>query len=329
MVYRRLGRSGLQVSAISLGAWATIGEALGRRETARLLDGAYELGINFFDNAETYGNGDAERAMGRAIAKLKWPRETFLLSSKVFWGTGSKAPTARGLNRKHIVEACNAALSRLQVDYLDLYLCHRRDPDTPLLETVRAMSDLITGHGKVLYWGTSEWPATDIVEAHRIASEEGLVPPSTEQAQYNLFVREKVEAEYEAAGLYRSLGLGLMVWSPLAYGLLAGRYNGSGRTDGRISRPGFEWLRDSLLGTEREQRLAAARDLAVLASEHGMTPAQMSIAWVLRNPNVSTAITGASSLGQLRDTVGALQAVPLTMDAVDGLDQIFLAEGRE
>src|ERR1700691_324664 len=216
MLYRRVGGSGLQVSAVSLGAWATIGERLDLAATTRMLEEAYDLGINFFDNAETYGNGAAEATMGRALAGLRWPRETYLVSSKVFWGTGSERPTARGLSRKHVLEACDAALQRLRVDYLDLYLCHRPDAQTPIAETVRAMSDLISHHGKVLYWGTSEWPATAIVEAHRVAREHGLVAPIVEQAQYNLLTRARVEREY--VDLCTRLGLGLSVWSPLAYG---------------------------------------------------------------------------------------------------------------
>jgi voltage-dependent potassium channel beta subunit len=304
-LYRRLGASGLQVSVVSLGAWATIGECLDLRASTKLMEEAYSLGINFFDNAETYGNGAAELMMGRVLSRLRWSRESFLVSSKVYWGTGSDRPTARGLSRKHVFEACEAALRRLRVDYLDLYLCHRTDASTPIEETVRAMSDLISHQGKVLYWGTSEWPASAIAEAHQLARELGLIAPVTEQAQYNLLSRSRVESEY--ADLYASLGLGLTVWSPLAYGLLTGRYNDNGVDEsGRLSRPGYEWLRDSVLGDRGQQRLAAVRALCSMAAEYGVSPAQLSIAWVLGNPNVSTAITGASSIDQLRETVAAV-----------------------
>jgi len=307
MLYRRVGRSGLQTSAVSLGAWATIGERLDLRGTVRLLDEAYVLGVNFFDNAETYGDGRAEELMGRALVELGWPREEFLVSSKVYWGTGGKGPTARGLSRKHVVEACDAALSRLRLDYLDLYLCHRPDPDAPIAETVQAMSDLISYHGKVLYWGTSEWSAADIFRAHEIARERNLVAPIIEQAQYNLFTRSRVEGEY--ADLFGRLGLGLSVWSPLAYGLLTGKYNDGFPVDARLSREGYEWLRGDLLGERSESRLEVVRRMCETAAGLEMSPAQLSILWVLANPNVSTAITGASSPRQLRETVGALGLV--------------------
>jgi voltage-dependent potassium channel beta subunit len=322
-LHRRLGASGLQVSAVSLGAWATIGECLDLQASTRLIEEAYNLGINFFDNAETYGNGAAEIMMGRALATLHWPRESFLLSSKVYWGTGSDRPTARGLSRKHVFEACEAALRRLRVDYLDLYLCHRADASTPIEETVRAMSDLISHQGKVLYWGTSEWPAPAIAEAHRVARELGLVAPVTEQAQYNLFTRSRVEREY--ADLYTGLGLGLTVWSPLAYGLLTGRYNERLDATGRLSRAGYKWLRDGVLGDRARQRLDAVRAFCALAREHGISPAQLSMAWVLGNPNVSTAITGASNVGQLRETVATVELLDcLTPSLINALNRIFV-----
>ncbi len=309
MLYRRVGTSGLQVSVVSLGAWATIGELLDVRGSARLMGEAYTLGINFFDNAETYAGGAAEETMGRALATLGWPREDFLVSSKVYWGTGGDRPTARGLSRKHVFEACDAALRRLRVDYLDLYLCHRPDEGTPIEETVRAMSDLICHYGKVLYWGTSEWSAEAIVEAHRVARALGLVAPIVEQPQYNLLTRGRVEREYR--GLCDELGLGLATWSPLAYGLLAGRYDDGVGSSGRLGRPGYEWLRDRVLGAHGARRLAAVRELGALARERGCSPAQLSLAWVLSNRDVSTAITGASTIEQLRETVATVELLDI------------------
>jgi voltage-dependent potassium channel beta subunit len=304
MTYRRVGRSGLQTSVVSIGAWATVGERLGVPETVRMLDQAYGLGVNFFDNAETYLDGRAEEVMGRALAQLKWPRETYLLSSKVYWGTGSDRPTARGLSRKHVIEACDAALRRLSVDYLDLYLCHRPDPDVPVAETVEAMSDLISHQGKVLYWGTSEWPPAAIAKACEVAKERHLVAPIVEQARYNLLARSRVEEEY--GPLFERLGLGLSVWSPLAYGLLTGKYNAGFPRGARLARRGYESLRDEVLDERARARLEAVERLCALAGEVGMSPAQLSLLWVLGNPVVSTAITGASTLDQLRETVGAV-----------------------
>jgi voltage-dependent potassium channel beta subunit len=323
VIYRRLGNSGLQTSAIGLGAWATVGETLDLTATTRLMAEAFEAGVNFYDNAETYGDGAAERLVGRALRVLGWRRESFLLSSKVYWGTGGIGPTARGLNRKHVFEACDEALRRFGVDHLDLYLCHRPDPDTPIEETVRAMSDLISHHGKVLYWGTSEWPATAILAAHEFARANGLVAPTTEQAQYNLFARCRVEDEY--AELYRGVGLGLTVWSPLACGLLAGRYGPVRVSDGRLARGGYEWLKAEILGDLESERLDAARQLGRIAAEHGATPAQLSMAWVLSNRNVASAITGASVPAQLRDSLRSLDLLQsgLIEELRETLDHVF------
>lgn len=323
MLYRRLGRSGIQLSAISLGAWATVGESLDLAATTRLLAEAFEAGVNFFDNAETYGDGESELLVGRALKTLAWPRESYLVSSKVYWGTGGRGPTARGLNRKHVIEACEASLRRLGVDHLDLYLCHRPDPETPLEETVRAMSDLVSHQGKVLYWGTSEWPAEAIFAADRFARDNGLVPPTTEQTQYNLCVRRRVEDEYPK--VVASLGLGLMAWSPLAHGLLAGRYRDALPAKARLNRRGYEWLREEVLGAAEADRLRAGRELCEIADDHGVSPAQLSMAWVLRNPGVCTAITGASSSAQLRDTLGALRLVDSELLAATAgrLEEVF------
>jgi voltage-dependent potassium channel beta subunit len=325
MIYRRVGRSGLQTSVVSIGAWATVGERLGVAETVRMLDEAYGLGVNFFDNAEAYLDGRAEEVMGRALAQLKWPRETYLLSSKVYWGAGSDRPTARGLSRKHVIEACDAALRRLSVDYLDLYLCHRPDPDVPVAETVEAMSDLISHQGKVLYWGTSEWPPVAITKACEVAEERHLVAPIVEQARYNLLARSRVEREY--APFLEHLGLGLSVWSPLAYGLLTGKYNAGFPREARLARRGYESLRDDVLDERARARLGAVERLRALAGEVGMSPAQLSLLWVLGNPVVSTAITGASTLGQLRETVGAVAFLrQLTPPLREGAAALFPPE---
>jgi voltage-dependent potassium channel beta subunit len=326
LLYRRLGQTGLQLGVVSLGTWATVGESLDLGAATRLLARAHEAGVNFYDNAETYGNGEAERLMGRALRRLRWPRESYVISSKVYWGTGAGGPTARGLSRKHVTEACDAALRRLGLDHLDLYLCHRPDPETPVEETVRAMSDLIAHQGKVLYWGTSEWPAATVAEADRLARANGLVPPVTEQPQYNLLVRDRVEGEYRE--LCRRLGLGLTTWSPLAYGLLAGRYRSDSFPAGaRLARAEYGWLREEVFGERKREHLRRARELVALAEECGCSAAQLSMAWVLVNPLVSTAITGASSQGQLEDTLGCLQLLEsgAIADLADRIGRIFPA----
>lgn len=318
-----MGRTGLQLSVISFGAWATVGETLDLNATTRMMDEAFEAGINCFDNAETYRDGEAEELVGRALKALRWPRESYVLSSKVYWGKGSGGPTARGLSRKHVIEACDGALRRLGVDHLDLYLCHRPDPGTPIEETVQAMSDLVTRQGKVLYWGTSEWSPEQILAADRFARANGLTSPVTEQVQYNLYLRGRVEEEY--AEVLAPLGLGLMAASPLAHGLLAGRYGDEAPSNARLGRRGYEWLHDEVLGTRTAERLDAARELCAFAAENGVSPAQLSIAWVLRNPNVCTAITGASTPGQLQDSLGALALVEagLRENVVAGLEGVF------
>lgn len=305
--YRRLGRTGLQLSALSFGAWVTFGRQVGRSEARDLLAMAWDHGINFFDNAETYSHGEAERLMGDVLADLRFPRDSYCVSSKVYFGAAEKPrPTQRGLSRKHVIEACHQALERLRVGHLDLYFCHRPDPDTPIEETVAAMDTLIR-QGKVLYWGTSEWPAAAIHEAHRIAQAMHMYAPVVEQPQYNLLHRERVEHEY--APLYASYGMGTTIWSPLASGLLSGKYN-QGVPDGsRLTQPGYEWLRDMVLG-EGEERLAKVKRLPAIAAEVGVTPAQLAIAWCLANPNVSTVLLGASKKEQLEQNLGALELLP-------------------
>ena len=250
MKYRRLGKSGLQVSELSFGAWVTFAQQISEATAERLMTIAYDAGVNFFDNAEAYANGKAEIVMGKILRRRGWGRDTFLVSSKVFWG--GDLPNQEGLSRKHVIEACHAALRRLQVDYLDLYFCHRPDPNTPIEETVRAMSDLVA-QGKVLYWGTSEWGAREITQAHRIARDLRLVPPTMEQPQYNMFHRERVEKEL--APLYKRFGLGLTIWSPLASGLLTGKYNDGDPGDTRTSLKDYEWLRELFENDEARRRL--------------------------------------------------------------------------
>src|SRR6201989_3361576 len=262
MRYRRLGKSGLQLSELSCGAWVTFGQQISDETAEELMTIAYDSGVNFFDNAEAYANGEAEVVMGRILKKKGWGRDTFLVSSKVFWR--GDLTNQEGLSRKHVFEACHAALRRLQVEYLDLYFCHRPDPNTPVEETVRAMSDLIT-QGKVLYWGTSEWSAAGILRAHTIAREWHLVPPTMEQPQYNMFEREKVEREF--APLYEKVGLGTTVWSPLASGLLTGKYSAGDPGGTRISMPTYSWLREQFETDEARRRLEKVKQLAGVAGD--------------------------------------------------------------
>ena len=313
MQYRRLGATGLQLSVLSLGAWMTFVRQFGRSQARELVAEAWDRGINFFDNAEAYANGEAERVMGDVIADLRLPRDGFCVSSKVFFGAAeSPRPTQRGLSRKHVVDACHAALRRLRVDYLDLYFCHRPDPDTPVEETVAAM-DMLVRQGKVLYWGTSEWPEALIREAARIARAQHMAAPVMEQPQYNLLHRQRVELEY--APLYAELGLGTTVWSPLASGLLTGKY-AAGVQAGRLGEPGNEWLQRMVVGDPRERRLERARRFAEVAAELGEKPAPLAIAWCLRNPHVSSVILGASSVAQLRENLTALEVAARHDDPV-------------
>ena len=305
MHYRRLGSSGLQLSALSLGAWVTFGAQIGRGTARELVAAAWDHGINFFDSAESYAHGAAEQVMGDVIADLRLPRDGYCVSSKVMFGAASEPrPTQRGLSRKHVTDACHAALTRLRVDYLDLYYCHRPDPDTPIAETVSAMDALIR-QGKVLYWGTSEWPAAQIREAHRIARAQHLHPPTMEQPQYNLLHRERVELEY--APLYAELGLGITTFSPLASGLLSGKYADAMPADSRLGHADRAWLNSVVVGNPGEQRLERARRFATLAQELGATPAALAIAWCLRNPLVSSVILGASRPEQLLQNLQALE----------------------
>ena len=319
MQYRRLGKSGLQVSALSFGSWVTFAKQVGTADAKAMMTTAYDAGVNFFDNAEGYEAGASETLMGQALRELAWGRDTYTVSSKVFWG-GPK-PTQRGLSRKHVTDACHAALRRLQVDYLDLYFCHRPDIDTPIEETVRAMHDLIV-QGKVLYWGTSEWSAQQITEAHGAARALNLTPPTMEQPQYNLFERAKVEGDY--APLYDTFGLGTTIWSPLASGILTGKYSDGIPQDSRMALPGYEWLRERVMDTpEGRDKIAKAAALGKLAQEAGLSLTHLALLWCLANPRVSTVILGASRLSQLTDNLAALDhTAKLTPEVLEAIEAI-------
>ena len=316
MNYRRLGSAGIKVSELSLGAWVTYGGQVGEDRATECMSKAFELGVNFFDNAEAYAHGNAETVMGNVMKKLGWKREDVVVSSKVFWG--GAGPNQQGLSRKHIYEACRASLKRLQLDYLDLFFCHRPDPATPIEETVRAMDDLVH-QGLVLYWGTSEWSAADIMRAHGIAMDLGLTPPQMEQPQYNMLHRERVEKEY--LPLYREIGLGTTTWSPLASGLLTGKYNSGIPPDSRAALDGYEWLKESLL---TPVNLGKVKALKPVAEEIGCTMGQLALAWARRNDNVSTVITGATNSGQVEENMRALDYVSaLTNDVMDRIDAVL------
>ena len=303
MQYRRLGSSGLQVSALSFGAWVTFGSQIGRSTARELVATAWDHGVNFFDNAESYAKGEAERVMGDVIADLRLPRDGYSVSSKVFFGSAhDPRPTQKGLSRKHVTDACHAALRRLRVDYLDLYYCHRPDPETPIAETVWAM-DALVRQGKVLYWGTSEWAAEQIHEAHQVARAHHLHAPTMEQPQYNLLHRERVEVEY--APLYAGYGMGTTTFSPLASGLLTGKYNAGVPADARLGLENMAWLQPIVLGQD-DDRIARARRFTALAAELGFAPAALGVAWCLRNPHVSSVILGASRPEQLLQNLVAL-----------------------
>jgi voltage-dependent potassium channel beta subunit len=313
MEYRRMGRSGLRLSAVSLGAWVTFGAQIDERAAAEILHRAYELGVNYFDNADVYAEGQAEIVMGKAIRDL--PRESLVISSKVFWAS-MPGPNGRGLSRKHILESCHASLRRLGLDYHDLYFCHRFDSETTIEETVRAMDDLVH-QGKVLYWGTSEWRAGQIAQACGLARANGLYPPAVEQPHYNLLVRRIVEDEL--APLANDLGLGLVTWSPLRSGLLSGKYAGGIPEGSRFSLQDYTWLRRLL----SEDNLAKVRDLDGVASDLGVTPAQLAIAWILRLPQVSSVITGATQVRQVEENVRAVEAVSLlTAEVLERIEAI-------
>ena len=318
MEYRFLGSSGLKVSALSFGAWVTFGPQMDESKAAACMHAAWDAGVHFFDNAEVYADGVAEEIMGAVLAKSGWKRSDYVVSTKIFWG--GEGPNDRGLSRKHVLEGTDAALKRLRLDYVDLIFCHRADLHTPVEETVRAMNHLIN-QGKALYWGTSEWPAERILEAHHVARRERLVPPLMEQPQYNLFHRDRVEREY--APLYERLGLGTTIWSPLASGLLTGKYKDGVPPGSRSTLKGYEWLRARLEGETVKDKLDAVRKLSALADELGCSTAQLAIAWCLANPNVSTAITGASRPEQVVENMKAMDVVarlaPDVLERIEGI----------
>lgn len=318
MQYRRLGSAGVQVSVLSFGSWLTFGKQIGDDVSESLMQKAYESGINFFDNAEIYARGESERVMGKLLKKFNWDRSSYMVSSKVFFGRGGKLPNQMGLSRKHIHEACNEALQRFQMDYLDLFFCHRPDKNTPVEETVWSMHNLIQ-QGKILYWGTSEWSAQEITAAHAAAAKYNLIGPTMEQPQYNMFVRDKVEVEY--GELYKHFGLGTTIWSPLASGILTGKYNDGFPDDTRLGMEGLEWLKDRQMV---DSNLIKVRKLTAFASELGTNTVKLALAWCVKNPNVSTVILGASKLHQLEENLQALEVVPLlTPEVMEKIEAIL------
>ncbi|MGH9065725.1 MAG: potassium channel beta subunit family protein [Acidimicrobiales bacterium] len=315
MEYRRLGRSGLEVSVLGFGSWVTFGPQMDGARASECLAAAYDGGVNFFDNAESYAGGESERMMGSAIAELGWPRHSYVLSTKFFWGLHDTVNTRNTLNRKYLLHAIDASLERFGLDFVDLVFCHRPDPETPVEETVWAMSDIVS-RGQAHYWGTSEWSADDIRAAWEIAERHHLHKPVMEQPQYNLLSRERVEQEY--ARLYEDTGLGLTTWSPLASGLLTGKYLDGVPEGSRASLPGYEWLRGTLTDPGRNEKVRA---LAAVAEDLGCSLAQLAIAWCARNPRVSSVITGASRVEQVKENLAALAVLPrLTEDVLARID---------
>jgi len=326
MEYRRMGRTGLQLSALSYGSWVTFHKQIDDSIADELMGIAYDAGINFFDNAEVYAAGESERLMGRVLSGKNWDRTSYVLSSKAFFGWRSKQnkPNQTGLSRKHLTEACHEALGRLQTDYLDLYYCHRPDKNVPIEEVVWTMNILIQ-QGKILYWGTSEWGAAEIMEAHRVAAAHHLIGPSVEQPQYNLLERTKMELDYSM--IFKTVGMGTTIWSPLASGLLTGKYNEGIPEGSRFALEGFDWLKNQWMV---DDKLAKVRKLGELAGELGVSQAGLSIAWCLTNPNVTTAILGATKKEQLLENLKALDVLPkLTPDVLQRIDDIMETKPKQ
>jgi voltage-dependent potassium channel beta subunit len=304
MEYRRLGSAGIQLSALSLGSWVTYGKQVDIDAAAASMKAAYDLGVNFFDNAESYAGGQSEQIMGAALKKLGWRRGSYIVSTKFYWGLADGPNEKNTLNRKRLMDAMDGSIRRFGLDYIDLVYCHRPDPNTPMEEVVRAMSDIVAS-GRAMYWGTSEWSADQLMEAWRIADKRNLYLPQMEQPQYNLFTRNKVENEF--IRLYDDIGLGLTTWSPLASGVLTGKYSSGVPQDSRMALPGYEWLKESAATPER---IAAADRLAPIAADLGASAAQLAIAWCAKNPRVSTVITGASRPAQVTENMKALDLLP-------------------
>ena len=319
MEYRKMGKTGLQLSTLSFGSWITFHKQINDGIADELMGIAYDAGINFFDNAEVYAAGESEKMMGRVLSNKKWDRTSIVLSSKAYFGWRGKAnkPNQTGLSRKHLTEACHEAIKRLETDYLDLYYCHRPDKTAPIEEVVQTMNTLIQ-QGKILYWGTSEWSGVEIMEAHRVAAAQHLIGPSVEQPQYNLFERAKMENEY--LEIFKNVGMGTTIWSPLASGLLTGKYNDGIPEGSRFQLEGFEWLRDRLL---MQDRIKKVQQLGVMAKALKVSTASLSIAWCIKNPNVSSAILGATSKAQLVDNLTAIDTAalltPEIMEQIEGI----------
>lgn len=319
MEYRRMGKTGLQLSVLSFGSWVSFHKQIDDNKADELMGIAYDNGINFFDNAEVYALGESEKMMGRVLQKKNWERSSYVVSSKAFFGSRGKEnkPNQTGNNRKHLTEACNEALQRLQVDYLDLYYCHRPDKNTPIEETVWTMHHLIQ-QGKILYWGTSEWSGVEIMEAHRVAHQYGLIGPVVEQPQYNLFERNKMENELLM--IFKTVGMGTTIWSPLASGLLSGKYNNGIPEGSRFGLKGFDWLKDQWM---KEELLEKVKALSALANELSISTAELSIAWCIKNENVTTAILGATNKEQLLQNLKATAALEkLTPEIMQQIDDI-------
>lgn len=307
MDYRKLGNSGLKVSELSFGSWVTFVNQLNQKSAMECMSYAYDQGVNFFDNAEAYASGESEVLMGNILKKLNWNRDTYIVSSKAFWG--GEMPTQRGLSKKHIHDACNAALTRLKVDYLDLFFCHRPDPDTPIIETVYAMNDLLH-QGKIMYWGTSEWSAKEIKEAFLCAEKYNLRGPSMEQPQYNILYRERFEKEYK--NIFKKYQIGSTIWSPLASGLLTGKYNEGIPNKSRFKVKGYEWLSESM----KEVDFIKIKKIVNLSKKLNIKPSQLAILWCLKNKNVSTVIIGASKLSQLKENLKSINYSEIMTDEI-------------
>jgi voltage-dependent potassium channel beta subunit len=307
-----MGKSGLQLSVLSYGSWVTFHKQLDDSKADELMGIAYDNGVNFFDNAEVYSNGESELMMGRVLKNKNWDRTSFTVSSKVFWGWHSKEakPTQKGLSRKHVTEACHGALKRMQLDYLDLYLCHRPDKNVPMEEVVWTMNILIQ-QGKILYWGTSEWSAQEIMEVHMVAERYHLIGPAMEQPEYNLFNRQKIECDY--LKIFRDIGLGTTIWSPLASGLLTGKYNDGIPEGSRMNIPGFDWLKEKVIVKEKIEKV---KKLKAVAGKLGTNLATLSIAWCIKNPDVSTAILGATSKEQFQQNMLSIDLYPKLNDEI-------------